>query len=337
MTRAWTALVAGLMFSTATGTSAVAASLADFYRGKTVTIFVGVGVGGEYDLHARLVSRYIGNHIPGNPNVVVQNMPGGGGIKMANYLFSNAPPDGASLGIISNNFATVQTIGGKGVQFDVRKFQWIGAITPVVQTMAVWHTTGIKSINELRKRSVVAGASGRGAITYVFPALLNEVLGTRFKIVTGYKGGNGVNLAMERGEVAARANTWSSWKTTRAQWLKEKKIIVVAQAGPRARDLDAPSVEALTKTPQDRQLVDMVASGMRLGRPLVTSPGLPSDRLAALRAAYRATMNDPDFRKEAAKLKVDVDPVYGEQLQKIAAGVVGTPKEIVTRAKALME
>jgi tripartite-type tricarboxylate transporter receptor subunit TctC len=325
------------MFSTVTGACAVAASPADFYRGKTVTILVGVGVGGEYDLHARLVSRYLGKHIPGNPNVVVQNMPGGGGIKMANYLFGNAAPDGTNLGIISNNFATVQTIGGKGVKFDVRKFQWIGTITPVVQTMSVWHTTGIKSIDELRKRTVVAGASGRGAITYVFPALLNEVLGTRFKIVTGYRGGNGVNLAMERGEVQARANTWSSWKTTRAQWLKEKKVTVIVQAGPRARDLDAPSLEALTKNPQDRQLVDMVVSGMRLGRPLVTSPGLPADRLAALRTAYRATMNDPAFRKEAAKLKVDVDPVYGEQLQKIAAEVVGTPKEIVTRAKALME
>jgi tripartite-type tricarboxylate transporter receptor subunit TctC len=336
MTRAWMLLAAGLLLTSA-GTPAQAQSPADFYRDNTVNVLVGVGVGGEYDLHTRLVARHIGKHIPGNPTVVAQNMTGAGGMKMANYLFNQAPRDGTSLGVISNNFASVQAVGAKGVQFDVLKFEWLGTIAPVVQTMAVWHTTGITSLDALRRRTVVAGASGRGAITYFFPVMLNEILGTRFKMVTGYKGGNAINLAMERGEVEARANTWSSWKSTRAQWLKEKKIVIVAQAGPRARDLDAPSVEALAKTPEDRRVVEMIVSGMQLGRPLVTTPGVPPDRLAALRAAYRATMQDPEFRKDAAKLDVEVDPVYGEQLRKVVEKVVDTPKKLVARAKALLE
>jgi hypothetical protein len=216
-------------------------------------------------------------------------------------------------------------------------FQWLGTIAPVVETMAVWHTTGVKSIDDVRKRETVAGASGRGAITFFYPTMMNEFLGTRFKVVTGYQGGNAINLAMERGEVEARNNTWSSWKATRPLWLKEKKITVIAQAGPRAPDLDAPSVEQLAKTPQDRQVIELIVSGTQLGRPLATTPGVPAERVAALRDAYRATMKDPEFLKDAAKLNFEVNPVYGEQLQKIVEKVVSTPKELAARAKPLLE
>jgi tripartite-type tricarboxylate transporter receptor subunit TctC len=337
MARTRMTLAAGLLFASVAGTPAAAQSVADFYRGKTINVLIGVGVGGEYDLQARLVARHIGKHIPGNPAVVAQNMTGAGGLKMANYLFTQAPRDGTSIGMLGNNFAATQTVGGKGVQFDTARFQWLGTIAPVVETMAVWHTTGVKTIDDLRKRPTVAGASGRGAITFFYPTMMNEFLGTRFKVVTGYQGGNAINLAMERGEVEARNNTWSSWKATRPLWLKEKKITVVAQAGPRAPDLEAPSVEALAKTPQDRQVIELIVSGTQLGRPLATTPGVPAERVAALRDAYRATMKDPAFLKDAAKLNFEVRPVYGEQLQKIVAGVVGTPKEIAARAKPLLE
>ena len=229
---------------------AQAQSVADFYRGKTVNVLIGVGVGGEYDLQARLVARHLGKHIPGNPNVVPQNMTGAGGINMANYMSIGAA-DGTYHRDDGQQLSGHAGGGGKGVKFDAGKFNWLGTIAPVVETMAVWHTTGIKTVDDLRKRETVAGASD-GAITFFYPAMMNEFFGTKFKIVTGYPGGNQINLAMERGEVEARNNTWSSWKATRPDWLKDKKIIVVAQAGPRAPDLDAPSVEDLARTPEER-------------------------------------------------------------------------------------
>jgi tripartite-type tricarboxylate transporter receptor subunit TctC len=300
-------------------------------------VLIGVGVGGEYDLQARLVARHLGKHIPGNPTVVPQNMTGAGGIKMANYLFAQAPRDGTSIGMLGNNFAATQAVGGQGVQFDVVKFRWLGTIAPVVETLAVWHTAGVKTIDDARKKEIVAGASGKGAITFIYPSMMNEFLGTRFKIVTGYAGGNEINLAMERGEVEARNNTWSSWKATKAAWLKDKKITVIAQAGPRAADLDVPSVEELARTPDDRKLIELVVSGTRLGRPMATTPDVPEERLAALRAAYRATMADPAFRAEAESLNFEVAPVYGEDLQRIVGEVMSTPKALAARAKHLLD
>ena len=309
---------------------------ADFYRGKTVTVLIGVGVGGEYDLQARLVARHIGKHIPGNPTVVAQNMTGAGGLRMVNYLYNVAPKDGTQIGMIANAFPAMQAVGVSNVQFDAAKMQWLGTIAPVNETMAVWHAAGVNSIDDARKREVIAGASARGAITFVYPQMMNELLGTRFKIVTGYPGGNEINLAMERGEVSARNNTWSSWKATKASWLKEKKIVVIAQAGPRAPDLDAPSVEDAARTPEERQIIELVVSGTQLGRPLATNAA-PADRVAALRAAYAATMKDPEFLAEANKLNFEVRPVLGEAMQRIVEKVLATPRELAAKAKGLME
>lgn len=311
--------------------------VADFFRGKTINVLIGVGVGGEYDLQARLVARHIGKHIPGNPTVVAQNMTGAGGLKMLNYLATIAPRDGTHIGMVQNAFPALQAAGMKGVQYDSNQLRWLGTMAAVVETMAVWHTTGVASIEDARKREVVAGASARGAITYTYPALMNELLGTKFKIVTGYTGGNQINLAMERGEVEARNNTWSSWKATKRAWLDEKKITVIAQAGPRAADLAAPSIETLARNPDDAALIALVMSGTRLGRPLAITPGVPDERVAALRAAFDATMKDPEFRADADKLGFEVDPVRGEDLQKVVAEVMATPKHVAERARELLE
>jgi hypothetical protein len=316
--------------------AAQAEPAADFYRGKTVNLLIGVGVGGEYDIQARLVARHIGKYIPGNPTVVPQNMTGAGGLRMTNYLYNVAPKDGTYIGMVANSFPAMQAAGIAGVQFDAGKMQWIGSIAPVVETMAVWHSTGVKSIDDLRNRETVAGASARGAITYFYPQMMNELLGTKFKIVTGYPGGNQINLAMERGEVEARNNTWSSWKATKAAWLAEKKITVVAQAGPRAPDLDAPPVEDAAETPEEAALIKLVVSGTQLGRPLATNAA-PADRIEALRAAFAATMKDPEFLAEAKGLNFDVDPVLGEKMQAVVEKVLATPKDISARAKGLLE
>src|SRR5215213_1142021 len=316
--------------------AASAETVADFYKGKTVNVLIGVGAGGEYDLQARLVARFLAKHIPGNPLVVAQNMTGAGGLKMANYLYDVAPKDGTYIGMLANSFPALQVVGLDGLQFDASKFGWLGTMAATVETMAVWHTAGVHSVEDARKREIVAGASGKGAITYTLPAVMNEVLGTKFKIVTGYTGGNQINLAMERGEVQARNNTWSSWKATKADWLKEKKITVIAQAGPRAPDLDAPSVEDAARTPEERQLIELLVSGTQLGRPFATNEA-PADRVAALRSAFASTMKDPEFLSEAQALGFDVDPVLGEKMQGIVEKVLSTPKDVAAKAKGLLE
>jgi tripartite-type tricarboxylate transporter receptor subunit TctC len=316
---------------------APAETVADFYKGKTVNVLIGVGAGGEYDLQARLVARYLGKHIPGNPLVVAQNMTGAGGLKMANYLYDVAPKDGTYIGMIANSFPALQVVGLEGAQFDAGKFGWLGAMASTVETMAVWHTAGVHSIEDARKREIVAGASGKGAITYTLPAVMNEVLGTKFKIVTGYTGGNQINLAMERGEVQARNNTWSSWKATKPDWLRDKKLAIIAQAGPRAADLDAPSLEEMAKNAEDRQLIELIVSGTQLGRPLATTPGVPEQRLKALRDAFAATMQDPEFLEEARKLNFEVDPVLGDALQKVVSRVLTTPRSVAERARPILQ
>ncbi|AMN45175.1 Bug family tripartite tricarboxylate transporter substrate binding protein [Rhodoplanes sp. Z2-YC6860] len=323
------------MLVVATG-AAQAQNAAEFYRGKTINVYIGVGVGGEYDIQARLVARHIGKHIPGNPTVVPQNMTGAGGLRMINYLYNVAPKDGTNIGMIANASVAMQATGIAGVQFDAAQMQWLGSIAPAVETMAVWHSAGVNSIDDVRKKQVVAGASARGAITFIYPEMMNEFLGTKFKIVTGYPGGNQINLAMERGEVEARNNTWSSWKATKPDWLKDKKIVVIAQAGPRAPDLDAPSVEDAARTPQERQLIELVTSGTQLGRPFAANAA-PADRVATLRAAFAATMKDPEFLAEAGQLGFEVDPVLGEKMQKIVEKVLATPKDVAAKAKGLLE
>jgi tripartite-type tricarboxylate transporter receptor subunit TctC len=327
--------ILGLLLASAM--PAKAQPVAEFYRGKTVNVLIGVGVGGEYDLQARMVARHLGKHIPGNPNVVPQNMTGAGGFNMANFLFAQAARDGTYIGMMTNAIPASQAVGAQGVRYDAVKYNWLGTMAPVVETMAVWHTAGVASVEDLRRKEIVAGATGKGAITYIYPSMMNEFLGTKFKLVTGYPGGNQINLAMERGEVAARNNTWSSWKATKPTWLRDRQITIVAQAGPRAPDLDAPSVEALAKTPEERALIELVTSGAHLGRPMATTPDVPPDRLNALRAAYRATMADPEFLAEAAKANFEVAPVYGEEMQKIVERIMRTPKELAARAKHLVE
>jgi tripartite-type tricarboxylate transporter receptor subunit TctC len=326
-------LIAGLAQTTAR-----ADSIEDFYRGKSLSMLIGVAAGGEYDLHARLIARFIGKYIAGNPNVVPQNMTGAGGIKMANYLYEVAPRDGSVLGMLLNTAPAMQAVGGQGVQYDANGFGWIGSICPTVETMTVWKTSGVKTFADAQKIEVTAGATGRGAITYSFPMMMNTLLNTKFKIVPGYPGGNDINLAMERNEVGARNNTWSSWKVTKPEWLKNKDITILVQAGPRAKDLpDVPSVEDLARSDDDRRIIELVVSGTRLGRPVATTPQVPAERLTALRKAFDATMKDAEFIKQAELINIDVDPVSGETIQSVVARVLSTPQELKDRAKPLVE
>ena len=335
--RSCAAAVLGAALTLASVDGAMAQSVAEFYRGKTISMLIGAFPGGEYDLKTRLVARHIGKFIPGNPALVPQNVLGAGGLKMVNFLFNQAPRDGTYIGTMPRSFPALQAVGLQSLQFDAARFNWLGTIAPVVETVAVWHTTGVRTVEDARHREVIAGANAKGSTLYTYPAMMNELLGTKFKIVTGYAGNHEINLAMERGEVEARDNSWSSWKVTQAEWLRDHKINIIVQAGPRAPDLDAPSMEDLARNAEDRALIELVVSGTRLGTPLFITPGVPEERVKALRAAFDATMKDPDFLADAANLKFDVTPIGGEAMQKIVESIISTPKPIAARAKHLVE
>lgn len=311
---------------------------AEFYKGRNVNVLIGVGVGGFYDLNARVVARHIGRHIPGQPTLVPQNMTGAGGARMVAFLADVAAKDGANIGMIPNNFPAMQAIGSDAIRFDLARFQWIGSPAPLTGAMTVWRTSGVATIEDARTREVVTGASGRGAESFSMPAMLNEFAGTKFKIVTGYPGGNEINLAMERGEVQARYNFWSSWKSTRPEWVRNGDIRVVATMGPKPSDLPGvPSVLDLAKSEDDRRVMELIIAGTYLGTPLAFGGGVPADRLAAVRAAFAATMTDTDFLAEAEKLKIEVNPVFADDLERVVARVLSTPAALAARARPILE
>jgi tripartite-type tricarboxylate transporter receptor subunit TctC len=329
----WTLLIFGLSSSPAS-----ADSIADFYHGKTIRLIIATSPGNDYDFRGRLLARYMSRFIPGEPVIVPENMPGAGGITATNYLAALAPRDGTVLQMIMSNMMSAQAMKAQGVQFDTRKFAWIGNTTSTPNVTNSWYTTGVTSIEQVKTRELVVGAPmGTAGVTYA--EAMNELVGTKFKIVTGYPGGNEVNLAMERGEVDGRAsNAWASWKSTHPDWLADKKLNILVQVGlTRAADLpDVPLLLELAKNDEDRRVLTFLSADTAIARSLVTTPGVPADRLAALRHAFDQTVADPGFLAEAAKAQMDVSPTSGEEAQKIADSIVDTPPQFTERAAALL-
>ena len=314
-----------------------AESVADFYRGRTINVLIGVNVGGGYDFEARLPARFMRAHIPGNPLLVPQNVIGAGGIKMANYLYSIAAQDGTAVGMFPSTLVAAQAVGTDGVQYDANKFAWLGSITTSPVTLAVWRDSPVRSLDDARRQQVVVAASNKGAITYTFPHMLNELLGTKFKIVSGYQGNSTMTVAMERGEVQGVTNSWDSWKSFNPAWVREGKIRVLVQTEPKAKDLpDIPSVQELARSASDRQVMALIVSGDALGKPLAASPNIPPERVQALRDAFEATIRDPAFIEAAAAARVEINPISGTALQATVARVLATPKDLAERARMII-
>jgi tripartite-type tricarboxylate transporter receptor subunit TctC len=320
------------------GGAAHADAISDFFHGKTISLIIGTSTGNDYDFRARLLARHLGHHVPGEPTIIPQNMPGVGGVKAANYLASIAPRDGTALHMIMSNMMSSEAIGAQGVQFDTRKFFWIGNTTSTPNVTVAWYTSGITSIEQVKTRQLIVGAPG-GTAGVVYATAMNGLLGTKFKIVTGYPGGNEVNLALERGEIDGRAsNSWAAWKSTHPDWVRDKKIIVLVQVGlRRVSDLpDVPLLLELAGNDTDRQVLTFLSADTAISRALVAAPDTPPERVAALRRAFDATMKDPEFLAEAEKSQMDILSMSGEDSQKIADSIVNTPPEVVARAKALL-
>ena len=330
----------------AAGPARAADAVADFYKGKAITISIGYGPGGGYDTYTRAVARHIGKYIPGNPNVIVQNMPGAGSRLAANWLYNVAPKDGTALGVIGENSALDQALKEEGVQFDVAKFNWIGNPISDSNVTFVWASTGIATLDDqIKKGGAICGGTGASSPSILQPTILNNLLNAKIKIVTGYPGGGDVNLAMERNEVNCRgSNSWASTKSTTRQWIEDHKINILVQFSTRKdpeiseyMKRDVPVITELAKNDTDRKALAALVAGTAFGRPLLTAPGVPAARVAALRKAFDATMTDKDFVAETIKAKMDLNPVPGAELQKVAQASVEIDESVVKRVRELIE
>lgn len=316
-----------------------AQTVEEFYKkSNTIELVVGFGPGTGYDAWWRPIGKYMRNHMPGNPTFVIKNMPGGGSLVAANYLYNSAPKDGSSVGSFSRNLPSQAMIGLDNVKFDPRKFTWIGSPEMPIRVCAAMVRSGINSLEELRQKQLVVGGTGAGSAPSFLPPLLNQILGTKFKVIDGYESGAAVYLALARGEVDGICQTYDSLTRGAEDLFKSKQIKILFNVErQRAPQLGgAPTIhEFVTKT-EDRQLLDYVNSSTELGRPLAAPPGIPADRLGALRAAFLATMKDKEFLVEAEKLKLDIDVMEGDEIAKRIASLYEIPKDVIARANALM-
>ncbi len=317
---------------------AFAQAPADFYKGKTLDMIIGFSVGGGYDVYARTVARFMGEQIPGKPRIVPKNMTGAGSRVAANFVFNVAPKDGTVLATADQSMPLEQAVGDAGITFDTRKFTWIG--TPIFEnnTLVTWHTSPVKTVDDAKRLEVAVGATGFNTSAQ-YPQVMNSLLGTKFKIIMGYPGGNEINLAMENGEVAGRgSNNWTSWKSTKPDWIRDKKINILVQIGlTKAADLpDVPLLMDLAKNEDDRLALKLVSAPPMVGRPVFSTPNVPDDRTKALRDAFDATMKDPAFLEEAKKTGLDINPIGGAELQKIVADIIDTPKPVRDRLASIL-
>ncbi|MFM2444667.1 MAG: hypothetical protein RJB09_1853 [Pseudomonadota bacterium] len=319
------------------GARAEAAGPGDFYAGKSIDVIVGYSAGGSYDAYARLVGRFIGSHVPGQPRVIIRQMAGGGSRIAANHVFNVAPRDGTVLATADQAMPVQQAVGDPDIKFDTSQLNWIGNPTADNNLLAVWHTANIRTLDDIRAREVVLGATGINTSSQYAQAL-NSIAGTKFKIVLGYPGASEMGLAMEKGEIMSHTAPWAAWKAAHPDWIRDKKINIIFQVGLlRSRELpDVPLLMDYAKNDLDRSALQLFSAAATIGRPLFSTPFTPRERIDALRRAFDATMEDPEFRKAAQQSGMDIDPVSGEELQKIVSKIVAAPKEVTQRLSSII-
>ncbi|MDO9440339.1 MAG: tripartite tricarboxylate transporter substrate-binding protein [Beijerinckiaceae bacterium] len=313
---------------------------ADFFKGKNITVLIGYAAGGTYDATARLLSRHMARHIPGNPNIIAQNLPGSGGIKAILNLYSVSPRDGTALGMLARSYAIEPSFNPQLAKYDPGRFNPIGSTSKEVSVGVVWHSRGVKSFEDLQTQQITAGATGVTDDTGRFPTLIHKLTGAKIKVVTGYPGGNDVTMAMERGEVDARIGwSWGSLKSRSKPWLDEKKVNVLIQmALQKAQDLpDVPLIMDFAKTDVDRKALEMLFSPQISAWPLIAPPDVPEGRIAILRRAFDATMKDPAFLADAEKMQIEIDPVSGETMQDVVTRIATFDRSVIDRALELTQ
>jgi tripartite-type tricarboxylate transporter receptor subunit TctC len=310
--------------------ASAAESVADFYKSKTVFLQIGSATGGSYDVTGRLFARHMSRFIPGNPTVVVQNVPAGGSMVLANQFANTTLKDGTYFGLFNNGMPTLPLSDPKSAHFDVRQFIFLGSPNRQAQMLGVWHTAKARTIDDFFTQELVVGATAPGSASYDFPRLANAILGTKFKLVTGYTGVEESKLAMQRGEVDATFTNLSSVRTDFADVIKNKEFILAAAFGMKQHPaVTHVPLMPLGKTAEDRQIFQLMYARQDYGNPFMMPPGVPADRAAAMRQAFEATMKDKDFLREAEKLNVEIDPVSADDLVALTERLYQTPPSVV--------
>lgn len=316
---------------------AKAQSAADFYKGRNVEIGVGHGAGGGYDVYTRVLARHMTRHIPGAPSIVVKNMPGAGGLKLANHLAQGAPRDGSMFGLFDRGGVIEPLLGNKGARFDARELTPVGSMGKQVATCAAWHKAKVLTIDAAMKDELLVGGTGPSATT-TYPAILNAVIGTKFKIISGYKGSQEILGAMEKGEVAGVCLSWPTLKAAKPDWVRDKKLVPLVQIafGAHPELSGVPLVGDVVKGDDARKMLRFFFAPNEFGRPYFGPPAIPGDRTTALRRAFDGTMKDKGFLADAAKAKMELDPMTGEDMAALVKELYGTPKTLTDRvAQAL--
>jgi tripartite-type tricarboxylate transporter receptor subunit TctC len=329
-------LAFALLSTVVTCASAGAPDTENFYKNKTVMLITSTGVGGTYDVVARLVARIMPRYLPGHPNIIVQNMPGGGNVLATNYMYNIAPKDGTAIATIHSAMPLHQVLDPRDVRYDADRFAWLGSTGPQNEVILVWRTAGIASLDEATRHDIILGGTGIASGIVIIPAVMNKLLGTKFKIVTGYRTSEDVNLGMERGEVQARAFGIDPIVSQHPDWIAEHKVTFLAQAGAR-RDRRLPDVPLLTelaRTDEQRRIFALISSAPALGQPYVAPPGVPSERLVLLRRAFAATVKDPAFLADAEKIRFNVEPMSADEVAQIVHQTTQAPADIVAKTKA---
>jgi tripartite-type tricarboxylate transporter receptor subunit TctC len=313
--------------------------VAAFYKDKTVRLIVSVGVGSGYDVNARVLARHLGKHIPGNPNIIVQNQPGAGGLTMTNQMYASGPFDGTVIAATFNGIPTAPLLAPKGVRFESEKINWIGSTNRETQTMYVWHTAPIKSLDDLKTKEMLVGAQAPGSTQFDYPMLGKALFDLKFKVVTGYKSTSDINLAMERGEVHGTLANWSTVKTLNLKQYQDKLIRILMVWGAREHPelKGIPLASSLAKTPEQKQALQLALARLEFGRPFFMPPNVPADRVNAIRRAFDATMKDKEYLAEADKLKLEIDPMSGEELARTLQEIAKTPENVVARVRTAYE
>jgi tripartite-type tricarboxylate transporter receptor subunit TctC len=333
--RVTTLAAAVSVLATLSGAPASADAVSDFYEGRALTVLVVSGSGGLNALYARTVGDRIGKHIPGNPKVIYQYMPGGGGLKGANYCYTAAPKDGSVLCQVLNPLGLMQMIRPKGVKYDAGNFAYIGSTGDQNGSFAVWHTVKADKLMDLQQTEVAFAGTGKGSESYYDPAMVNALFGTKIKLVMGYKGGGQLDLAMERQETVGRAGPLISWIVRKPQWLSEGKIRLLAQVGLKKEKgyEQVPLLTEFARNDDERAMLKLISSRSAIGRPIAAPPGVPADRIAALRKAFVDTMNDPEFQADVKKRRLLNAWRTGEEVQQVMADMLATPKNLIDRTR----
>ncbi len=331
----WTG-IAGLVASTSISRAEAQPAIEQFYKGKTIDLVIGYPPGGSNDVFARFVARHLGRFLPGNPNIVTRNMPGGGSLLAANYVYSIAPKDGTVLAIVAPTIPLDAKLGNPAAKFQPEKFNWIGRTGTANNPLMIWHTQPFKTLKDAMTQEITLSATGSGSTVSVYPTVLNNVLKTKFKLVMGYKGSGEAMLAMERGETAGHSTAFEALKTQHPDWITDKKVRILVQFGlTRHPEMaDVPTAIEIAETDEQKAILGAVLNATEIGKPFFTAPDVPAERVEALRRAFDKMVLDPEFKAEFDKAKVELNPLNGEKLQKLVQDLVNQPQALMEKVKA---